>query len=85
LAKKVREPIDSVELTISIKTDRATGDKIRAVVPSARFRNGACDVKLVGERPADVALRAEETMEKLRELLVSPKDFKNAEESAKKK
>jgi hypothetical protein len=85
LARKIGDPIESVELTVSIKTSRATAAKIKALIPTAKVRDGTCVVKLVGERPADVAQRAEEMMEKLREVVESPKDFKNAEHSPKMK
>jgi hypothetical protein len=85
LKRKAAEPIESVELTVSIKADRATAERIRGLVPSAKVKSGSCEVRVVGERPADVAQRAEEIMEKLREVLSSPKDFKNAGESLGKK
>ena len=85
LAKKGRAPIESVELTISIKADRATAERIKGLVPSAKVRSGTCEMKLAGEHPADVAQKAEELMEKLREVIGSPKDFKNVGESQGKK
>ena len=85
LAKKARDPIESVELTISIKADRATAERIKGLVPSAKVRSGTCEMKLAGDHPADLAQKAEELMEKLREVIGSPKDFKNVGESQGKK
>jgi hypothetical protein len=85
MPRKTIDPIESVELIVSIKTDAATAERIRALVPSAKVRKGSCELKVVGERPAEVSQRAEEMMEKLREVLSSPKDFKSAERSLVKK
>jgi hypothetical protein len=85
LARKAKDPVESVELTISIKADKATAERIKGLVPSAKVRSGTCEMKLAGEHPADLAQRAEELMEKLREVIGSPKDFKNAEGSQSKK
>ena len=85
MARKRSDPIESVELTVSIRANKAMAGKIKELVPSAKVRSGSCELKLMGERPAEVAQRAEEIMEKLREVLSSPKDFKNAERSLGKK
>jgi hypothetical protein len=82
LARKIRNPIESVELRVSIRADRATAERIRELFPSAKVRNGSCELKVVGERPADVAAKAEEMMQKLRGVVASPKDFKNPERSS---
>lgn len=81
MPRRASEPVESVELTVSIKADRATAERIKELVPSAKVKSGSCELKVVGERPADVAQRAEEIMEKLRVVFGSPKDFKNAERS----
>ena len=81
MRRKASEPVEFVELTVSIRADRATAERIRELVPKARVKRGSCELKVVGERPADVAQRAEEMMEKLRDVVGSPKDFKNAEGS----
>ncbi len=85
MARKRSEPIEFVELKISIKADKATSEGIRRLVPSAKVRRGSCELKVAGESPAEVAQKAEEMMEKLREVVSSPKDFKNAEGSLGKK
>jgi len=84
MPRRVSEPVESVELTVSIKADRATAERIKKLVPSAKVKRGSCELKVVGERPAEVAQRAEEIMEKLREVVGSQKDFKNAEGSPRK-
>lgn len=85
MARKAKDPVESVELTISIKADRATAERIKGLVPSAKVKSGTCEMKLAGEHPADLAQRAEELMEKLRGVIGSPKDFKNVGESQGKK
>lgn len=85
MARESGDPVESVELTITIRADKATATKIKGLIPSAKVRRGSCELKVVGEHPAEVARRAEEMMEKLRESVGSPKDFKNAERSLGKK
>jgi len=85
MTKSRNDPIESVHLTISIRADRETAGKIKELIPSARLREGSCELKLEGEQPAEVAQEAEEMMEKLREVVGTPKDFKNAEGSLGKK
>jgi len=79
------DPIESVELRISIKADKATSERIRVLVPSAKVRRGSCELWVSGKSPAEVARKAEEIMEALREVVSSPKDFKNAQGSLGKK
>lgn len=81
MARERNDPVESVELRISIRADRATAQRIKNIIPSARLKGGSCELKVAGERPADVAQRAEEMMERLREVINSPKDFKNADGS----
>ena len=77
-----RNPIESVELRVSIRADRETSDRIRQLFPSARARNGGIELKVTGEKPSDVAARAEEMLLKLREAVAVPKGFKNPERSS---
>jgi len=79
MARKNLNPVESVELRVSIRADRATAERIRKLFPSARVRNGSCEMRVVGERTADVAAKAEEMMQRLREIVAPPKDFKIAE------
>lgn len=81
MPRRSRNPVKSVELKVSIKADRATAEMIRGLFPSAKVRKGSCELKVVGEKPDDVAARAEEMIEKLRGVVSLPKDFKNAERS----
>ncbi len=69
-------PIESVELRITFRTDRATAAKIRESIPGAVLRNGGCEVKVEGEEPGEVAERAREILEKLRGVVQAPKGFK---------
>ena len=85
MARKSNDPIESVELTISVKTGKAAAERIREALPSARLRRGSLELKVVGESPTDVSRKAEEMMEKLREAIGPPKDFKNADGPPKKK
>jgi hypothetical protein len=85
MAKKSRDPIESVDLKISIRADKATAERIKRLVPSAKVVGGNCELRVTGERPSEVAEKAEEIMEKLREAVSSPKDFKTSERSLVKK
>jgi len=66
MSRRNKNPVESVELKVSIRADRATADRIRRIFPSAKVRDGTCELKVVGDKPADVAARTEEMMEKLR-------------------
>jgi hypothetical protein len=85
MTKKRNDPIEQVELKISIRASRATSERIRSLVPSAKLRKGSCELRVAGESPGEVAQKAEEMMETLREVLTSTKDFKTAEGSLGKK
>ncbi len=80
------KPIESVELRISFKTDKATAERIRAAVPSAIPRAGGCEVIVTGDRPGEVAEKARVILAKLKATIdegrksESPeKDFKQLE------
>lgn len=53
-------------LKITFRADKETTAKIRESVPSARVRRGACEVKIEGEQPAEVAEKARAILEKIR-------------------
>ncbi len=72
-------PVEFVELRVSIRADRATSDRIRELFPSAKVRSGTCELTVDGEKPADVAVKAGEMLDKLRRVLAPPKGFKNPE------
>lgn len=68
-------PIESVELKITFKADRATAEAIRKTIPSATARSGACVVRIEGEQPGEVADKAREVLEKIRKLTEPSKGF----------
>lgn len=59
-------PIESVALKVVFRASRETAERVREVVPSARFRQGSCEVKLEGETPGEVAEMAKAVLEKIR-------------------
>jgi hypothetical protein len=75
-------PIESVELRITFKVDRAIAARIREALPSATIRGGVCEVEIIGEHPAEVEEKAKAVLEKLRSVVDDkkprppPKDFK---------
>jgi hypothetical protein len=66
LSRKQDSPIESVELKISFRPDKATWTKVKEAVPLAVLRNGACEIKIEGEHPAEVEEKARVVLEKLR-------------------
>ncbi len=70
-------PVESVELRVSVKTDRVTARRIKRLFPSAKLKQGTCEIMLTGERPDELAAKAGEMLEGLRSVLAPPKDFKN--------
>ncbi|MDV3293274.1 MAG: hypothetical protein LYZ70_03295 [Nitrososphaerales archaeon] len=76
-------PVESVELRVSIKTDRATAQSIKRLFPSAKLKQGTCELTLTGERPDELAAKAGEMLEGLRSVLAPPKGFKNQEKASK--
>ncbi len=73
---RTARPIESVELKITFRADRATAAKIKQAIPSAVIRNGSCEVRVEGEQPGEVADKAREMLEKLRAIVEAPKEFK---------
>jgi len=73
---KPDRPIESVELRISFRADRATAEAIKRMIPSAVLRNGVCVLKIEGEQPGDVADKAREILEKIRGMAGPSKGFK---------
>jgi hypothetical protein len=57
-----------VALKITFRADRETTEKIKKAVPSAIVRNGACEVRIEGEQPGEVAERAKELLDKIRDV-----------------
>lgn len=74
--RKPDKPIESVELRISFRADRATAEAIKRTIPSAVLRNGVCILKIEGGQPGDVAEKAREVLEKIRDMAGLSKGFK---------
>ncbi len=72
---KHAEPIESVELQVVIKADKATLERIKVSVPAAVLSKGGCLIVLDGESPADVARMAKETFEKVDMATKKPERF----------
>jgi hypothetical protein len=59
-------PIESVALKVVFSASKETTAKVREAVPTARFRQGSCEVKLEGQSPGEVAEKAKAVLEKIR-------------------
>ncbi len=66
--RKPARPIESVELTVTFRTDWQTAKRIRAAFPSAHVRRGVCEVSILGERPSEVAEKTRVLLEKVRAI-----------------
>jgi hypothetical protein len=64
-------PIQFVALKIAFRADREMREAVREVFPSARVRNGQCEVKIEAEQPDKVAEKARELLEKIRSVAVN--------------
>ena len=53
---------------MAFRADRETTDKIRQVVPGARFQRGSCQVKIDGRQPGEVADRARAVLDAIRPM-----------------
>lgn len=69
-------PIESVELKLTFRADRELLDRILKKFPSAVLRQGACEVVIRGEAPADVADRVKEMLDAFRGAANQSKGFK---------
>ncbi len=61
-------PIESVELRISLKTDRDTSTRIKDAIPSAVVRGGKCEVRIEARQPAEMVEKAKAVLERLRAI-----------------
>ncbi|MDA4124967.1 MAG: hypothetical protein OK438_05910 [Thaumarchaeota archaeon] len=78
------KPIESVQLRITFKADRATAASLKKSIPFAVLRDGGCEVKVEGESPGEVAERAREMLEILRGIAQTQKGYKQSEGLSKK-
>lgn len=65
-ARRRDEPIDSVRLEVSLRTDRATAERVKEAFPQAKVRSGRCELTLEGREPAELAEKMKVLAEKLR-------------------
>ena len=65
-------PIQLVALMIAFRADKKTAAAIRQSFPSAKVHKGRCEVKIEAERPAEVAEKARELLEKIRSVALNP-------------
>ncbi|MDA4119191.1 MAG: hypothetical protein OK436_01250 [Thaumarchaeota archaeon] len=69
---KPDRPIRFVELKIAFRADKKTANSIRQSFPSAKLRNGLCEVKIESEQPAEMAEKARELLDKIRSVAQNP-------------
>jgi hypothetical protein len=65
-AKRRNEPIESVKLEVSLKTDKNTAARVKEAFPEARIRAGRCELTLEGKEPSELAEKMKILAEKLR-------------------
>ena len=66
--RRLDRPIEAVELRITFRADRATSKKIKEAIPSARMKDGGCEVRIEAREPGEVAERAKEMLERIRKI-----------------
>ena len=69
---KPDRPIQFVKLEIAFRADKKTMAAIKRSFPSAKERNGLCEVKIESDRPAGVAEKAKELLKKIRSVAQNP-------------
>ncbi len=74
--RSLGKPIESVQLKITLRTDRGTAATIKKSMPSAVLKNGGCEIRVDGEEPREVAERAREILEILRGIAQTQKGYK---------
>ena len=68
-----------MELRLAFNADKATAEAVREVVPAAVLRGGICRLKIQGSDPREVADRAREVFDRIRESSGSSKGFNRPE------
>jgi hypothetical protein len=65
-ARRRSEPIESVKLEVSLRTDKKTADRVKEAFPEARIRAGRCELTLEGREPSELAEKMKILAERLR-------------------
>jgi len=60
-------PIESLALKITFRADRDSASRVKRLIPSARVSGGVCRIELEAKEPAEMAEKAREVLEKLRD------------------
>jgi len=60
-------PIESLALKITFRADRDSAARVKRLIPSARVSGGVCRIELEAKEPAEMAEKAREVLEKLRD------------------
>jgi len=58
-------PIESVALKLTFRADRKTSALVKRSIPAAVIRKGACEIKIEGSLPEEVAAKAKEVLERV--------------------
>ena len=61
--------IESIELKITFRPDKATWTKVKESVPIAVLKGADCEIKIEGGSPGEVEDRARVVLEKLRDVV----------------
>lgn len=61
-------PIESVELTITLKADRELARRIKEEIPSSVVKGWGCEVRIEAQQPAEMVKKARDVLEKLRAI-----------------
>ena len=70
------KPIERVELRVTFRAGEAEASSIKAEYPSARKTGGTVSVKIVGDDPLEVAEKARDLAERVKNMSVRPQGFK---------
>ena len=61
---------------MKVSADSSTCTRLKESYPSARLKRGTFELTLEGDEPAEVAEKAREFLNRLKEAAIPPKDFK---------